>query len=219
VLRLIHEPQDDYSQSRWVTRMARLAANEGADWVINSDADEFWWPQDAPDLPTAFASLPQEVGVVRVPRHNFPPQAPDDRPFFERMTLRDLDSRNTRGRPLRPKVVHRAHPQVEVGMGNHGVSAPGGLGDRSRRSGIEILHFPLRTYQQFENKIAKGGRALASNTELPKGKVQTWRELYERWQQGGLRDFYAGEMVDPAAAPPGFVEDTRLRDFLRGLQP
>ena len=32
---------------QWQTRLAKLAASElGADWVINNDGDEFWWPAD-----------------------------------------------------------------------------------------------------------------------------------------------------------------------------
>src|SRR5215831_10755549 len=46
LLHLIHERDVEYREIEWRTRMARLAATDfGADWVINSDADEFWWPR------------------------------------------------------------------------------------------------------------------------------------------------------------------------------
>ena len=54
-LRLLRAPR--YEQAKLMTHMARLAAIEhGADWVINSDADEFWWPRQH-DLKTTLASL------------------------------------------------------------------------------------------------------------------------------------------------------------------
>jgi len=64
LVRIIVEPTDDYSQGRWVTRMARIAATEHkADWVINNDADEFWWPREG-TLRTLFEGLGGDVGAV-----------------------------------------------------------------------------------------------------------------------------------------------------------
>ena len=70
--RLIHEPADTYEQSRWVTRMARLAAEEhGADWVIHSDADEFWISrQPGQTVREAIAALPSGCSRLSVPRWN-----------------------------------------------------------------------------------------------------------------------------------------------------
>jgi glycosyltransferase involved in cell wall biosynthesis len=214
ILRLLLEPTDDYSQGRWVTRMARLAATEGADWVINNDADEFWWPR-AGSLKSVFDRLGDEVGLVVARRQNFVPRPEDGRPFWERMTLRERESLNPLGKPLPPKLAHRAHPEIAVAQGNHKVEGAE-LGQRLDDGSIEILHFPMRTYGQFENKIVKGGRAYGRNRELPKRTGRTWRRLYEAWEEGRLRDHYDDNVVAERGRAD-LVEDTRLRDFLRGL--
>jgi hypothetical protein len=215
-VRLIREPSDDYSQWRWVTRMARLAATEhGADWVINNDADEFWWPRSG-TLRSKFETLEPGVGTVVAYRANFVPRPEDGGQFWERMTLRERESLNPLGKPMPPKIAHRAHPGLTVEQGNHKITGVE-LGERLDDRTIEILHFPMRTYGQFENKIVKGGRAYLRNRELPQAKGRTWRRLYEVWEQGGLRDHY-DENLAGEAGRDDLIEDTRLRDFLRALR-
>src|SRR5213592_4254980 len=46
LLHVIHDSDPEFLQTEVVTQMARLAATGfAADWVINSDADEFWCPR------------------------------------------------------------------------------------------------------------------------------------------------------------------------------
>jgi hypothetical protein len=114
-------------------------------------------------------------------------------------------------------VAHRAHPRIPVPQGNHRGEGPE-LGEGPDDGSIEILHFPMRAYAQFENKIVKGGRAYARNRELPQRTGRTWRRLYELWERGGLRDHY-DEHVVAEPARDDLLEDTRLRDYLRELRP
>jgi glycosyltransferase involved in cell wall biosynthesis len=215
--RLILEPSDDYAQGKWVTRMARLAAaEEGADWVINNDADEFWWPRQG-DLRSAFESVPDEVGVVVCKRVNFVPRAEDERPFWQRMTVREVESFNDFGRPLPPKAAHRAHPEVTVRQGNHKIEDVD-LGQKLDDARIEILHFPMRSYAQFENKIAKGGAAYARNKDLPKRTGRTWRLLYEKWQAGELPAYYDANVAGEDGETE-LVSDERLADFFASHTP
>src|SRR5437867_12381094 len=66
--------EGDIRESAWRTRMARLAATEyGADWVINTDADEFWVPRGG-TRQEMLAAVPAGVGVVRPRAAHFDPR-------------------------------------------------------------------------------------------------------------------------------------------------
>ncbi|MBL8777978.1 MAG: glycosyltransferase family 2 protein [Acidimicrobiales bacterium] len=225
VLRLIHEPDDDYAQGRWVTRMARLAATEhGADWVINNDADEFWCPVEG-DLRSTLQSVPDGTDAVLVPRFNFVVPADeadasaDHRPFHERMTVRYATPFDPiKQGPIQPKMAHRAHPEARVLQGNHDVQWPG-RGEVTEEVAMEILHFPIRSEAQFANKIAKGGAAYERNHDVPERYGRRWRRLLDAQRRGEFGDVYAKVVLDPPAVARGLasgelVEDRRLIDAL-----
>jgi hypothetical protein len=219
VLSLVREAADTYDQHAWVTRMAREAACvHGADWVINGDADEFWWPRQG-SLRDTFASLGVGTVALEAARYNFVvTDAAPGEPFFRRMTHREVVSLNRLGDPLPPKIAHRASPHVVVAQGNHEVA---GIGEGEIQTGlIDILHFPVRSHGQIVNKIAKGGAAYARNTTLPPEVGSTWRRLYaELKERGDLRDYFATVRHDPQKlvtrlAAGEIVADHRLLQFL-----
>ena len=221
VLHLIREPGDDLRQSEWVTRMARLAATDfGADWVLNADADEFWLARGG-SLKDVLAVVPGRFGVVRGAWRNFVPRPDDDRFFAERMTAR-LCTPSFHPHPLSThfKSAHRGHAGVRIGRGNHEAFADGGLVSLRGWYPIEILHFPVRSYEHCLRKYVTQFVALERNAE--KGIPGHMAEAYEAYRAGELDAFYAPLVVDDDALERGLADgtyaiDTRLRDALRSL--
>jgi hypothetical protein len=224
VLHLIDEPAEGLRQGEWVTRMARLAATEyGADWVINTDADEFWWPRGG-SLKDVLAPVPPAYGVVQAFWRSFVPR-PDDGAFFaESMTARlsqhaPINDPTSFYRPV-VKVAHRADPRVTVARGNHA------LADSTFRTlttwhPLEVLHFPLRSRAQWMRKVQLQGDAFTKHIE----RSGTGYHLkgYEALQSGRIEEQHQALVVDDDAAAHGFddgtlVIDTRLRDALRSLR-
>lgn len=214
---LIEEDSDSHEQGRWVTRMARLAATElGADWVINNDADEFWCAQNGSTLKAFFSGL-RYTRRVYAERHDFicPMSGPSE--FWRRMRYRKAQSLNPSGEPLPPKVAHRASPLIVVGDGNHkvhGFNWPG-----LSRQGLAILHFPLRSREQYLRKITLGGQALRNNTQLPAGIGYTWRRQLEELEATGTLQYLDQNLwsdADIAAAMERkeIILDTRLEAFM-----
>ena len=219
-LHLIHEPGEDLRQSEWVTRMARLGATEfAADWVLNTDADEFWWPQGA-GLGEVLAAIPPRYGVVRGAWRNFVPRPDDGRSFSERMTAR-LCTPAFHHHPLstHSKSAHRAAADVRVGRGNHEAFGQGLLPLRGWYP-LEILHFPVRSLEHSVRKYVTQFVALEKNAE--KGIPNHMAAAYVAYRAGRLEQFYEPLVVDDAALARGLeggslALDTRLRDRLRPL--
>ena len=205
------QPQDDYSQGHWVTQMASRAANEFcADWVINSDADEFWWP-DHGSIKDALAAVGPQVIAVSVERTNFVPRVENGEPFWRRMDIRHRVSLNIFGETLPAKLVHRALRGVVVEQGNHRIFVFGRVAP-SVPGSMTILHFPTRSRDQFRNKIVKGGAAYARNRELDSAFGATWRHLYRLYGEGTLDEAYDREVLDEDAIAAGLASGALVRD-------
>ena len=196
--------------------MARLAATEhGADWVINTDADEFWMPRRG-TLKDVFAAVREPWGVVFAVSRHFVPR-PDDGTFFaERMTLRVSPSvaMNDPTSPYRPhlKAAHRADPGITISHGAHTA-----FSERWRAihhwHPADVLHFPFRSHEQWENKGVRRARG-----DSPLGQYVT--ALLAR-EQGRSEQRFRGLVIEDSARERGIADgaltvDHRLRDALSG---
>jgi hypothetical protein len=217
VARVLNVQGEARDQAGWVTPMARLAAVEHeADWVINNDADEFWWPV-AGTLKDMLALVPDRYGQLVIPSNNFIPR-PGSAPFWARMVVREIRSQNLVGRELEPKVAHRGDPEVVVDHGNHSVRSVA-LEPATALPLIEVLHFPIRTYEQFERKVVRAGLGYLALADRPPDVGRDQLMLYDIQREGGLPDYFAQLMLDDEAIEAGIargelVRDRRLERFL-----
>jgi hypothetical protein len=218
LLHLTRETGEAFLQTEWVTRMARLAATSfGADWVINADADEFWWPHSG-TLREVFAAVPPGYGAVRGTWRHFALRPDTDEAFYERMVVRRAPAHD----PADPycanaKVAHRASAGARVARGNHDVEGDG-LALLRDWVPFEVLHFPIRSHGHLLDKysLTGAGHRLAGADLVPRHVAQLVQSLVD-----DPEDLYRELLVDDATLERGLATgllsvDTRLRDTLRG---
>jgi hypothetical protein len=205
----------DLQQAEWVTKLARRAATDfDADWVINSDADEFYWPRGG-TLKEVLAVVPEQYGGVRGMLRNFAPRPHGDDFFAERMTVRVCNPGAEDNTPFSPrfKAMHRGDPDVEVFWGsNRAISR--GLDPLSGWYPIDVLHFPIRSLEQCRDKFLRWYAIAPSRFRTA---------AYDADQRGAMGEFYESYVIDDDALEEGLANgtlaiDTRLRDALRSLR-
>jgi hypothetical protein len=185
-----------YRQSARITELLRIAREEHqADWVIHGDADEFWMPAVG-TLRDVFAAVPDRYGYLVVDRHDFVPTRDEDGPFHQRMIVRHARSLNLRGYRLDPKVAQRPAAACAVAAGNHTLIDPQ-LPPAPDIGAVEILHFEMRGYQQFERKVLRNGEGHEAETDRePSVGIDQLTQL-AAYRRGELPDYWRARLPDP----------------------
>lgn len=196
ILKIFDEPSGTFNQIDWCNRMINLAKNTyKADWIISSDADEFWY--------TRALNLKQTIyqahisNILLCPLYNYIPYQNKhylDQPHFIQKTLLPFEAKKYNIKNTKYiseintyKCIIKSHDFQYIKEGNHDAKV------KNRRaiinSDIIIFHFAIRNYEHFENKVIKGGQALKNN---PNKQIGThWRDWYENYYlQGKLKDLY-----------------------------
>lgn len=208
VLHLIDEPEHNYEQARWVHNMIMLAKKKyKADWIMNVDADEFWYCNYGNlklALPDQKKSNVLFVGAIQV--------TPVDSKDFTFTIPRTISGRVSG----LFKCLHTSRFYKYNVMGNHDVKMIPFFKKASTSLDIVIFHFSVRSYKHYERKVINGVRALDKNprqmTVATAGSHI--RSTYNLYQQGKLREFYEKELKGSIDYPYYIKNDSRLYDYV-----
>ncbi len=218
---LLREDGDDMRQQEWVTRMARIAATDfAADWVINSDADEFWWPRGG-TLKDVFSLVPERFGIVRGCWRHFLPRPHGEESFAERMTVRLCTPASPGEKStihhVHQKVAHRRDPDVEVAPGNHDA-----IGENLKPlrgwHPIEILHFSLRSVEQLRARDVAAGAGRCTTSVSSTSGDSTPRSTGVSWHRSSTSARSSDAELECGILDGSLAIDTRLRNALRVLR-
>lgn len=208
----------DARDDAWRSEMARVAAREHhADWVIDSEADEFWVPRGE-SLKDVLVAIPPRYGVVQALVRVFLPRPDDGRFFAERMTVRRAPyapDDETMGRldwALRP--VYGTSSDIVIGTDRE--AALDGRVPLRAWYPIEVLRFPLRSLEQAQLRGSGHAGPIDARSRVELGVLEARRaeSVKERWAELVIGD----EDLSRGVAEGSLVVDERVRDALRGLE-
>lgn len=199
VLDYVEEPEQNYTQDIWVSKMAKLAIEKyKADYIIHSDADEFWLAKKG-SLKSAISGL-ADIGYVHVINY-LPPQTLKPLGFkfdsFRYIVKNPLDyPSDLRLMKSKDFLLYRYSPKVvtsrkfkKIDYGNHLVK--GVKQDLSKvLENVSIHHFSIRSFPHFELKVVNGGSAYEKNPLKDPNIGWHWKAWYVLYKKNMLNMEY-----------------------------
>lgn len=228
IKKVIFVSENNYNQVNWVNSMIEIARDFGANWVINSDADEFWMSKDF-DLKRTLSNLKVNVIECKV-RNSF---YSIDSEFYKniffytnKVSFKKIYSEDSFGTLFAnngpgKKVIHRTKGFISIMMGNHEVSMERKTIKTTNE--IAVLHFPYRGVNHFKKKIIESGKALMQKSNLKEGQGEHILKYYRKYLNGSI-DFeneynkvIGKEYFNYFLKNGNIVKDERLYVFFRDL--
>lgn len=195
---VLDDPEPGYYQSDKMSRLAALAGEQGAEWIVPFDADELWVADDR--ISTILRATHATVATARLFNHFATAADPDGPDPFDTIRWRQPDPA-----PL-AKVAFRWEPGAVIHQGNHGVTLPHG---EQPADLLEVRHFPYRSAEQFVRK-ARNGAAAYRATDLPISEGAHWRQygdLLDRFGEDALHDVYRQHFWFLSPVDSGLIHD------------
>jgi glycosyltransferase involved in cell wall biosynthesis len=171
---VVDDPDPAYYQSRKMSRLAAMALERGARWVVPFDADE-WWCSPWGTLAEVLAKHDPDYGIVKADVYDFVATGWDPPEFEVPDPTRRLQWR--RREPLElNKVACRAVCGLVIEQGNHWARhpVPARFTDHSP---LLVRHYPYRSVDQFVRKVRNGAAAYRATEGLDAEMGGHWR----RW--------------------------------------
>ena len=206
LLEIIDETDDTFNQVVWVDRMIKIAKTKyKADWIINVDADEFWFSRYG----NLKLSLPDNKNIhgIFVAGIHINPQ-----PAGEKFKIRE----NMKGvMHSRFKCLHSAKGYQKIGGGNHDVRLKLFHRKMIASNDIVVFHFWVRSLEQYEKKIVNTFKSIENGLKQGKNDISFGEHIryhYKLYQEGKMLEIY--NSIVNADGEDYFI-DNRLYDFIQ----
>lgn len=165
---LIDDPEVGYYQSKKMTDLAKVARNQGAEWIVPFDSDEIWYSPFG-TIKDVLSNIAPQWLVASAAMYDHVSSSEDD--MGELNPIKRIGWRR-RDPGFLPKVACRWREDLVIQQGNHGATYDGGS---TVQDGLLVIrHFPYRSPEQFCNK-ARNGLAAYEATDLPESAGAHWR--------------------------------------------
>jgi len=193
----IIDENEYYQQKKFMTKLAFLAKKiYKPDWIINSDADEFWIPNNDNGIKEY---LKFKGGVLRIERFNMIPPCDSiekEDIFFDsiyevsnqinyRVAERE-DISILLGQASR-KIIVNPYGLIKINSGNHSAEHIAFWNKKDSKN-IKNYHYPIRSYKQFEKRVITRKEVLESFPDVKMG--DHYRVLVSKYNSGKLKDEY-----------------------------